>query len=131
MNTIFKKRQGSFLLKLLFFTIVLFAVHSYLIHYFYDGNLFFPLWQIYAFHCLVTFAIYGIINYKHSEGNTQVFNIFMVSTLLKMIIAIVFLLPLLLSDFENKKPDVFNFFIPYFLFLAFEVLYISDLLKGK
>lgn len=131
MNTIFRKRQGSFLLKLLFFAIVLFAIHSYLVHYFVTGAFFFPLWQVYVFHILITFAIYAVINYRHSEGKTQVFNLFMGSTLLKMIIAILFLLPLLLSDFENKKPDVFNFFIPYFCFLAFEVYFISSLLKGN
>lgn len=131
MNAIFKKRQTSFLIKLLIFALALFAIHSYLVHYLVSEAFFFPLWQIYAFHCLITFAIYAIINYKHSEGKTQVFNIFMVSTLLKMIIAILFLLPLLLSDFENKKPDVFNFFIPYFCFLAFEVYFISQLLNEK
>ena len=131
MNTIFKKRQSSFLIKLLFFTLVLFAIHSYLVHYFAESIYFFPLWQIYAFHVLITFAIYGIVNYKHSEGKTQVFNLFMVTTLLKMIIAIIFLLPLLLSNFENKKPDVFNFFIPYFCFLAFEVYFIINLLNNK
>ncbi len=101
MNTIFKKRQSSFLLKLLIFALALFAIHSYLVHYFFSEAIFFPLWQIYTFHCLITFAIYTIINYKHAEGKTQVFNVFMISTLLKMIIAILFLLPLLLSDFEN------------------------------
>ncbi len=131
MNAIFKKRQSSFLIILLIFAVVLFAVHSYLVHYFVDTSFFFPLWQIYAFHCFVTLIIYTIINYKHSEGKTEIFNIFMASTLLKMIIAILFLLPLILSEIENKKLDVFNFFIPYFCFLAFEVYFLTDILKEK
>jgi hypothetical protein len=46
-----------------------------------------------------------------------------------MILAIMFLLPILLSDFENKQPDVFNFFIPYFLFLFFEVFALTRFLQ--
>lgn len=131
MNTIFKKRQSSFSITLLVFALMLFAVHSYLVHYFVDAVYFFPLWQVYAFHCFVTMIVYTIINYKESVGKTEIFNIFMVSTLLKMFLAILFLLPLILSDVENKKPDVFNFFIPYFCFLAFEVYFIIHLLKAK
>jgi hypothetical protein len=52
-------------------------------------------------------------------------------TLLKMILAVLFLLPLLFSDFENKQADVFNFFIPYFLFLAFEILSVLRILKSS
>ncbi|RPD93415.1 hypothetical protein EGM88_13005 [Aureibaculum marinum] len=131
MNTIFKKRQSSFLITLVSFALILFAIHSYIAHYFVNVTFFFPIWQIYAFHCFVTFIVYSIINYKHSQGKSEIFNIFLVSTLLKMIIALLFLLPLLLSDIENKKPDVFNFFIPYFCFLAFEVYCITSLLKEK
>jgi hypothetical protein len=46
-----------------------------------------------------------------------------------MTVAILFLLPLLLSDFENKQPDVFNFFIPYFLYLFFEVYSVTKFLQ--
>lgn len=130
MNAVFKKRQGSFLLGLLLFAIVLFAVHSYILHYFVHAVFFFPLWQIYVFHCFVTIVIYTIINYRHANGNEQIFTVFMGSTLAKMIIALIFLLPLILSDLEDKRPDVFNFFIPYFLFLAFEIYFITDLLKN-
>ena len=36
-----------------------------------------------------------------------------------------------LSDFEDKQPDVFNFFIPYFLFLFFEVYSLTRFLQKK
>ncbi|HBK71401.1 MAG TPA: hypothetical protein DDZ39_07085 [Flavobacteriaceae bacterium] len=129
MNILFKKRQSSFLIKLLLFTIVLYLMHSYVLHYFANDTFFFPLWHIYVFHSLITFLLYGIINYKHANGKTEIFNAFMFSTLLKMGLAILFLLPLLLSDLENKQADVFNFFIPYFFFLTFEVYFISSLLN--
>lgn len=132
MNEQFKSRELSFLLQNLVFSIVLFGIHSYLVSYLAsDLVLFFPLWQIYLFHFVITAILYTVINYKYSNGKTDIFNIFMVITFLKMTMAIVFLLPLLLSDFENKQPDVFNFFIPYFLYLFFEVYSVTQFLQKK
>ena len=126
----FKKRQIAFLLQLIGITIVLFAIHSYLLYYFAKDTLFFfPVWQIYAFHVFITLIVYTIINYRFSSGKKDIFNLFMVMTFFKMALAILFLLPLILSDFENKQPDVFNFFIPYFLYLFFEVFALTKFLQ--
>jgi len=115
MNKAFKKRQISFLVQILLISIALFGLHNYLLFYFgKEISLFFPIWHIYIFHLIITTILYTLINYRYSTGRMNVFNLFMGATFLKMIIAILFLLPLLLSDFENKQPDVFNFFIPYF-----------------
>ncbi|MAR98860.1 MAG: hypothetical protein CMP80_07020 [Formosa sp.] len=128
---VFKKRQVSFLLQLIVITLVLLVTHSYLHHYFSNSNpLFFPIWQVYAFHVFVTTAIYGIINYKYSFGQKVIFNLFMGMTLLKMILSILFLLPLFLSDFEAKRADIFNFFVPYFFFLFFEIFSLTKLLQN-
>ena len=75
--------------------------------------------------------MYAWILYKYTQGKTEVFNYFMIGTMIKMILALVFLLPVFLSDIETKRPDVFNFFIPYFIFLAFEVFIITRLLNQK
>jgi hypothetical protein len=126
----FKKRQISFLLQLISVSALLFGIHSYLLYHFAKETFFFfPIWQIYTFHLIITFAFYTIINYKFSSGKKDIFNLFMAMTLLKMVLAIVFLLPLLLSDFENKQPDVFNFFIPYFMYLFFEVFALTKFLQ--
>jgi hypothetical protein len=126
----FKKRQITFLLQLVGVSVVLFAIHSYLLYHFAkDVSFFFPIWQIYAFHVFVTLLFYTVINYRFSSGKKDIFNLFMVLTFLKMLLAILFLLPLLLSDFENKQPDVFNFFIPYFLYLFFEVFALTRFLQ--
>lgn len=132
MHPEFKSRQVSFLLLCVLLTIVLLGVHSYLLYYFAkDVTLFFPIFHIYIFHFLVTTLLYTVINYRFSQGKTDVFNLFMVSTLLKMVLVILFLLPLILSDFEKKQPDVFNFFIPYFIYLFFEVVLITKILNEK
>lgn len=129
MNEVFKKLQVSFLLKLGLLTFVIGGLHLYLYHSFFEQTLFFPIWQIYAFHFCTVLIIYSVINYKYSNGTTEIFNYFMIGTLLKMIVAFLFLLPLLLSDLEFKKPDVINFFIPYFVFLAFEVYSVTFFLN--
>ncbi len=129
MIELFKKRQLSFLLKLGLLTILLGGTHLYLYHNFFKQSLFFSIWHIYIFHFCTVLLIYSVINYKYSMGRTMVFNYFMIGTFLKMIVAMLFLLPLLLSDFEFKKPDVINFFIPYFVFLAFEVYSVTFFLN--
>ena len=132
MNQDFKSRQLSFLMQNIAVSLILFGIHSYLISYLAsDVVLFFPLWQIYVFHFIITTILYTIVNYQYSKKKIDILNTFMVITFLKMILSILFLLPLLLSDFENKQPDVFNFFIPYFLYLFFEVYSVTQFLRKK
>ena len=132
MNKEFLKRQSAFLIQCVAISLLLFGIHYYLLIHFASGiALFFPLWQIYVFLFVVTALVYTVINYQYSNGKMDVFNTFMISTFLKMVLAILFLLPLLLSNFESKQPDVFNFFIPYFLFLFFEVYSMSQILQKK
>jgi hypothetical protein len=126
----FKKRQLTFLLQLIGVSALLFAVHSYLLYHFTkEITFFFPLWQIYTFHLIISLALYTIINYRFSSGKKDIFNLFMIMTFFKMVLTILFLLPLILSDFENKQPDVFNFFIPYFSYLFFEVFTLTRFLQ--
>ncbi|MDB9781679.1 hypothetical protein N8Z45_00855 [bacterium] len=128
----FKERQGVFMLQLIGVSVVLFALHSYLLYHFAtDTVLFFPVWHIYAFHIFITLIVFIVINYRFSSGKTDIFNLFMIMTFLKMALAIVFILPLILSDFENKQPDVFNFFIPYFVYLFLEVFALTRFLQKQ
>ncbi|WP_246936747.1 hypothetical protein [Gelidibacter sp. F63206] len=130
MNPTFLKRQVNFLLLITVMSLVLYGIHSYLLTYFgTDLKLFFPVWQIYVFHFSVTTLLYTVVNYKFSTGKTDIFVLFMGSTFVKMFLAILFLLPIILSDFEKKQPDIFNFFIPYFIYLAFEVYSITKFLQ--
>lgn len=132
MNTEFKKNQISFLIQLTLIAIAIFGVHCYLLfHFAKETTFFFPLWHIYVFLFIVTITVYTIINYRFNSGKTDVFNVFMIATFLKMLLAIVFLLPMLVSEFESKQPDVFNFFIPYFMFLFIEVYGLTKFLQKK
>lgn len=132
MSSTFQSRQISFLTQCFIFAIVVFSIHSYLLHYFATKTIFFfPIWHIYLFNFVTTVLLYTIANYKYSKDKTTVFNTFMVSTLLKMGLVIVFLLPLLIGEIKDKKPDVYNFFITYFLFLIFEVYSITKFLQNN
>lgn len=130
MNPTFKAREITFLIQNAIVTLILFGIHSYLLSHFADNLSFIiPLWQIYTFHFVVTTLLFTVINYKYSNGKKEIFNTFMGFTLLKMLLAIVFLLPVFLSEIENRQPDVFNFFIPYFLYLFFEVYSLARFLQ--
>tara|TARA_R110002072_G_scaffold235697_9_gene393410 strand:+ start:4434 stop:4832 length:399 start_codon:yes stop_codon:yes gene_type:complete len=132
MNPLFLKREVTFVMLLLLFTLLLFAIHWYIsFHFFEDVELILPLYAIYGFHFITVLIVYTIVNFKHAAGKTQIFPLFMGATLLKMILCIVFLLPVLLKPNENAILEVFNFFIPYFLYLAFEIVNITLFLKEK
>ncbi|MBO3096722.1 hypothetical protein J4051_00450 [Gelidibacter sp. DF109] len=130
MNPTFLKRQLNFLLLITVLSLILFGIHSYVLSYFGpELKLFTPIWQIYVFHFVVTTSLYTAVNYKFSKGKTDIFMLFMTSTFIKMFLAILFLLPIILSDYERKQPDIFNFFIPYFIYLGFEVYSITKFLQ--
>ncbi len=132
MNAAFKSRQLAFLVQVVVITLVLLGIHAYLLsHFAKNSNYLIPIWQIYMFHFTVTTLLYSVINLQYSRGKTEIFNLFMGFTFLKMILVIVFLLPVLLSDIEKKQPDIFNFFIPYFFYLFFEVYSITRFLQNK
>ena len=76
---------------------------------------------MYVFQFTVAFLLYGYLNFTMEKNATQVFNFFMIGTFFKMGLFILFLLPFLLAEDIEKKPDIINFFVVYFLFLFFEV----------
>ncbi|MEM9686912.1 MAG: hypothetical protein AAF934_08315 [Bacteroidota bacterium] len=132
MNKTFRKRQGSFLRQLILLTLLLYIIHRVILYALLkETTLFYPLWAIYLFHVVTVFSVHTTVSLKHIQGKKKVFYTFMVLTFLKMALAIVFLLPLLFSEMDSKQADVFNFFIPYFLFLALEVTAIAKFLKNS
>jgi hypothetical protein len=132
MNPKFLKREVNFLLLLFLFTLLLFATHWYISFHFFDEiDLILPLYTIYGFHFLTVLIVFTIVNFKFSSGKNQIFPLFMGGTIIKMILCLVFLLPVLLNPNDNAITEVFNFFIPYFLYLAFEIINITLFLKEE
>ncbi len=132
MNESFKKRQLLFMLQLVIGAALLYLLHIYLVNSLMpDTEFIIPLWNVYMFHVISVLIVYSIINFRFSNGKTQVFNSFILLMILKMVLVVVFLLPLFLSDAPNKISDAVNFFIPYFIFLAFEVYSINQFLTAE
>jgi len=126
-----RKDLGMFAMKLLGFAGVLLAIHYYIFYNFFaELELYLPIWSVYAFNIVLVFIVYAIINYKITNGSDQAYTIFLGMTMVKMLLAIVFLLPIFLGKAIHVKVEVFNFFIPYFLFLGFEIYALNKFFRN-
>jgi len=117
------------MLRLLVFSAILFAIHFYIISQFFEGDLYFPIWIIYVFNAVLVFIVFSVLNYQNKKGSEKMYQLFLGLTLLKMILAIVFLLPLFFGKSDHSQLEVINFFIPYFLFLTFEIFSLNKFLQ--
>lgn len=126
------KQMSTFLVKWLGFTALVLGVHYYIFETFFaELQVYFPLWSIYLFNAGLVLVVFFIINYQVSRGSTKTYNLFLILTISKMALAIVFLLPLFAGKSEHPIPDVINFFIPYFLFLGFEIFQLNNFFKKQ
>jgi hypothetical protein len=123
------KEAISFTIKLVIFTLVLFVIHYYILSQFFEGILHFPIWTIYVFNAVLVLAVYSIITYKNRHGSKKMYQLFLGLTVLKMILAVVFLLPLFFGKSAHAQLEVINFFIHYFLFLGFEIFNLNKFLQ--
>ena len=116
------KSWGYFIVKLVLVAFILWGIHAYLIQQFFTGELYFSLWSIYVFNMLLVILVYGIIQYVSGKYPKKVYQYFLGLTLLKMVLALVFLSPLFFNRSDHSQLEVINFFVPYFLFLGFILL---------
>jgi len=123
------KETTSFIVQLLFFTALLFGIHYYILSHFFNGELYFPLWTIYAFNVVLVLIMFFVLYYISNKNNNKTLQFFLGLTLLKMGLAIVFLLPLFLGKSNHAQLEIINFFAPYFLFLAFEIFSLNKFLQ--
>ena len=119
----------NLILKLLGFSIALFGVHYYILLQFSLNELVLPLWVIYAFNAVMVFIVFSILKHYSKGKDNDMLKIFLILTILKMALAIVLLLPLFLKKSSHTQLEVFNFFIPYFLFLTFEIFSLNKFLQ--
>ncbi len=127
-----KQDLPYFLLKWIGFTVLLCGVHYYIFETFLsDISLYFPIWTIYLFNAGLVLLVFLIVRFQMARGYTKTYNLFLILTISKMALAIVFLLPLFAGKSENTIIDVVNFFIPYFLFLGFEIFQLNIFFKKE
>lgn len=122
----------NFLYTIFPITLILFFVQYFSISVFFENTSFFySTWSIYVFHLALTLISYGFLLFVNKTFADKTGFAFMGFSLLKMLAAIVFLIPLLQSDVVSKIPDVSAFFIPYFLFLFTETFFAVRLLNKE
>ncbi len=127
-----KQQLLDFLKIFIPFSIIL-IVFQYLVVNFLlkDIEFYYSIWTIYSFHILATFVIYIILVLIHKNFRDNTGFAFMGGSLLKMLAAILFLLPMLLNNQEFRFINLLSFFIPYFFYLIFETIYAVRLINSK
>lgn len=119
----------TFFLMLLGFSMALFGIHYYILMQFFDGTLALPLWAIYLFNAALVFIVFSVLKYYSKHKSKDMLKIFLIMTIIKMVLAVILLLPLFLNKTEHSQLEVFNFFIPYFMFLTFEIYSVNKFLQ--
>lgn len=123
-------RFVNFIKYFLPFSIVLFAIQYFVITtLFKDTVFFYSTLSIYIFHIVVTILSYLFLLFVNKNFPDYTGYSFMGISVVKMMAAVVFLIPLIQSDTIDRIPDVAVFFIPYFLFLFFETIFAIRLIN--
>lgn len=125
------KEIKGFTIKLIIFALIAFGIHRLVFHILFPEKLLFiPIWTIYLFNSVLVLTIFCYLNYKVGKGSAKAYSIFLVLTLVKISLSLVFLLPLFVQKSDNAVPEVINFFISYFIFLIFEMISLNKFLKN-
>ena len=112
------------------FALVLFGVQYYTTAQLFSNTIFYySVWSIYLFHFISTLISYLFLLFVHKNFPDKAGFTFMGSGVIKMMACVVFLLPMIQSDLENRIPDVGAFFIPYFMFLLLETIFAVRLIN--
>lgn len=117
-------------ISILLFSILIMVVH-WVIDYVFSIVTYYSLVSIYLFHVISALAVAGIIQLVYSNFKDQAGLAFMATSLVKMLAAILFLLPGFISDDKPNFSNILNFFVPYFLFLIFEAIQVIKLINPK
>lgn len=126
-----KTYYSAFLKVFIPFSILLFAIQYLLLNFLFETDLFYPVWAIFLFHIFSTLINFSILLWVHDNFQDKTGFAFMGLGLVKMLAAVIFLLPLLLSGISSVFLNILAFFIPYFLFLGFETFYAVKLINTK
>jgi hypothetical protein len=122
----------SFLKYLVPFTLLLFFAQYYGSSAFnQDHDFFYATWSIYLFLFGTTLLIYVLLLFVNANFPDFTGFAFLGTTFVKMMAAVVFLLPLIQSEGRETNLDIAAFFIPYFLFLLFETVFSVRLINKR
>jgi hypothetical protein len=120
-NSIMNSKFGKILLQLLIFSIILYFIQNFILNtYFKSFEFYIATWKIYLFHFLTVSALIFFLIHRSKIKPDRIFNAFVILSVIKMVAAIIFLMPLFITKGINLTATIFSFFIPYFLFLFLE-----------
>jgi len=120
----------NFIKKIIPFSIILFFLHLLIIKYFFNTySFFYSIYAIYLFQIITTSIVCLAIIYVNKKFSEKTGFVFMALSILKMLAAVIFLVPLIQIYKDQKLPDIIAFFIPYFFFLFFELTFIIKFLN--
>lgn len=105
------------------FVLTLYLIQNYIITNVLNEIVFFnSTHSIYLFHFVVVVISYVSLVVINRFFFSQTGYAFLAFGVLKMVFSVVFLMPLVKSNLEDKVPDVLAFFVPFFFFLFFETI---------
>jgi hypothetical protein len=121
---------STFLVQISLLTIAFFFVHYTIINLFFNDQVtIYEILKIYAFLFVTVVAFVYLLTEQSKKNSEKILQTFLLLSMAKMILIFVFLLPLFIGKVVNLKLAVANFFIPYFLYLIFEIRYSLRLLN--
>ncbi|AUC82922.1 DUF6168 family protein [Lacinutrix sp. Bg11-31] len=127
-----KNKLIAFLTILIPFSLILFALQYFIVNKLgNDFSLFYSTWSVYLFHFTATLLVYIAVLFVNKTFSDKTGFAFMACGLIKMMAALVFLLPLIQNKEIDAINDVLAFFIPYFLFLLLETVYVVKILNKE
>jgi hypothetical protein len=126
-----KNELLAFLKRLLPFSVLLCFIQFLLQRYVLGVEFYYTSFSIYLFLFLATFLIYLSLVFVYRVFSDKAGFAFMGLSLIKMLAAVIFLLPLVLNEVNDVFINILAFFIPYFLFLIFETLYAVKLINKE
>lgn len=127
-----KQNLLNFIKYLVLFTLITAGLQYLLIAFVLEPQqYYYNTFSIYAFLFFITLLLYLAILYIHSVFSEYTGYAFMASSFFKMLLSVLFLLPIIRGDDRSYIADVVAFFVPYFLYLFFETFFVVELLKDK
>ena len=124
------KLQGWHITIYIALTAIFYFVQNFIIESLKDSYTFYySVLNIYIFHFIITLVILAVIYLVSKKAPNYIGFTFLGFILFKMVAAVIFLIPLIKMEGVSKIPDFISFFIPYFLFLSYEIYVTLKLLK--
>ncbi|AXT51927.1 hypothetical protein D1818_14115 [Aquimarina sp. BL5] len=123
---------SSFLKSLLAFSILLFSIHKLLDLFLIQSiEFYYPTWSVHLFFFITTLLIVLLVVYVKQDFPDKAGLVFLGGSFMKMMLSLFFLIPLIRNKEMFNLVNILVFFIPYFMYLAFETFIVLKVINKK